>query len=220
VQLHSTNHKGAIAEAEITAAATRLGIPVLKPLTEHGRYDLVFEVNSRLLRVQCKWGALDQANQLICVRVGGSRHTPNGYVRSTYAAGEIDAVAIYCGALDRSFFVPVDVVAGKGQLSMRLAPPRNHQRASINLAGDYTFEGAIAQLGERLAGSQKGVGSSPTGSTESDASTGPQIGADDFRRLFGWYAERAAAGEELLITRRGEPYVRLGPAQPPLSAAA
>jgi prevent-host-death family protein len=32
--------------------------------------------------------------------------------------------------------------------------------------------------------------------------------------------ERAAAGEELLITRRGKPYVRLAPAQPPLAVAA
>ena len=84
-------------------------------------------------------------------------------------------------------------MAGKGQLYLRLNLPRNHQRASINLARDYTFEGAIAQLGERLAGSQKGVGSSPTGSTESEASTGPQIGADEFRRLFGWYMERPPA---------------------------
>jgi len=42
------------------------------------------------------------------------------------------------------------------------------------------------------------------------------VGANDFRRLFGWYAERAAAGEEFLITRRGKPYVRLTPAQPQL----
>ncbi len=32
--------------------------------------------------------------------------------------------------------------------------------------------------------------------------------------------ERAAAGEEFLITRRGKPYVRLTPAQPSLPIAA
>jgi len=30
--------------------------------------------------------------------------------------------------------------------------------------------------------------------------------------LFGWYAQRAAAGHEILVTRRGRPYVRLVPA--------
>ena len=28
---------------------------VLKPLTEHERYDLAFEVGGRFVRVQCKW---------------------------------------------------------------------------------------------------------------------------------------------------------------------
>ena len=30
-------------------------------------------------------------------------------------------------------------------------------------------------------------------------------------RSFGWYMERAAAGESFLITRRGKPYARLSP---------
>jgi len=55
----STNRKGAIAEAKIVAAATELGVPVLRPVQEHGRYDLAFEIGDRILRVQCKWGALD-----------------------------------------------------------------------------------------------------------------------------------------------------------------
>ena len=44
--VHSTDHtltsneKGNIAEAAIALAATKLGIEVLKPVAEHGRYDL------------------------------------------------------------------------------------------------------------------------------------------------------------------------------------
>jgi hypothetical protein len=38
--VHDTNLKGALAEAEIATAAIRAGVPVLKPLSEHGRYDL------------------------------------------------------------------------------------------------------------------------------------------------------------------------------------
>ena len=49
----NSNAKGGIAELEIAAAAVRLGVPVLKPLTEHGRYDLAFEIGHQLLRVQC-----------------------------------------------------------------------------------------------------------------------------------------------------------------------
>jgi prevent-host-death family protein len=39
------------------------------------------------------------------------------------------------------------------------------------------------------------------------------VGAHDFRCLFGWYAQQAAAGHEILVTRRGKPYVRLVPAR-------
>jgi prevent-host-death family protein len=44
------------------------------------------------------------------------------------------------------------------------------------------------------------------------------VGAHKFRNHFGWYMERAAAGERFLVTRRGKPTVKLIPAQEPLAA--
>jgi prevent-host-death family protein len=38
-----------------------------------------------------------------------------------------------------------------------------------------------------------------------------EVGAHEYRNHFGWYMERAAAGESFLITRRGRPYARLSP---------
>jgi prevent-host-death family protein len=35
------------------------------------------------------------------------------------------------------------------------------------------------------------------------------VGANEFRNRFGWYMERAAAGEEFHVERRGRPFVRL-----------
>jgi prevent-host-death family protein len=35
------------------------------------------------------------------------------------------------------------------------------------------------------------------------------VGAHELRNRFGWYLERAAAGEEIRVTRRGRPSVRL-----------
>jgi prevent-host-death family protein len=52
------------------------------------------------------------------------------------------------------------------------------------------------------------VGSSPTSSTSVTPAT---LGAHEYRNHFGWYMERAAAGESFLITRRGKPYARLSP---------
>lgn len=208
----TSNEKGNIAEAAITLEAIKLGIEVLKPVAEHGRYDLVLDTGARLLRVQCKWGSLDRELGVVCVRVGGSRYTPRGYVTSTYSAEEVDALAVYCGELAQTYVVPVHVVAGKRQFHLRLDPPRNGQRACINLAGDYQL-GAIAQLGERSAGSRKVGGSSPPSSTP-PADGEIAVGAHQFREKFGYWMERAAGGEEVVITRRGRRYARLGPPDP------
>ena len=206
VSAHDPNLKGNVAELKIAAEATRLGIPVLRPMTEHGRYDLVFEADGELLRVQCKWGRVRGA--VIQISTGGSRITPHGYVRSTYTDLEVDALAVYCGDLDRCYLIPVEVVAGKHQVHLRLTETKNGQRACLNWAADYELAGAIAQLGERRTGSAKVAGSSPASSTPQDSAP---IAINDYRAKCGWYMERAAAGESFLITRRGRPYARLSP---------
>jgi prevent-host-death family protein len=207
------NDKGNIAEAAIALEAIKLGIDVLKPVAEHGRYDLAFDLGDRILRVQCKWARLEGA--VICINLAGYRLTSSGSVSSTYSADEIDAVAAYCEALDRVYLLPASDVAGRSAFHLRTAPTKNAQRAAINWAGNYSL-GAIAQLGERLRGTQEVAGSSPASSTPPfDGEV--VVGAHQFRNQFGYWMERAAAGDEILITRRGRRYARLGPPDPQLA---
>ena len=63
------------------------------------------------------------------------------------------------------------------------------------------------------------TGSSPVSSTHDDGATF-EVGAHEFRNQFGWYMERAAAGGEIRVTKRGKPYVRLVPFQEALERAA
>jgi prevent-host-death family protein len=212
VFVHSTNHKGAVAEAKIAAEAIALGIPVLKPIAEHGCYDLAFDLGSRVLRVQCKWGALQ--GDVISARIGRSRHTPRGYVVRTYSATEIDAFGIYCGDLDRGYLVPIHVAPEQHALHLRIEAPKNAQRASLHWAADYEL-GAVAQLAERSDGIRKVRGSNPLSSIPcSETPSEVEVGAHQFRNHFGYYMERAAAGTEILIRRHGKPFARLGPPQP------
>ena len=111
VNSHPTNHKESTAELKIAAAAEELGIPVLAPMTEHGRYDLVFVIDEQFLRVQSKWAAVE--NDVVLVRLRSQRLTSRGRIVTTYSADEIDAVAAYCGDLDRCFLLPIELVAGK-----------------------------------------------------------------------------------------------------------
>ena len=206
----NSNRKGAIAETKIAAAATELGISVLRPIAEHGRYDLAFEVGDRLLRVQCKWGALDEQGAVIKVNLESTRHTPSGYVRRSYSEAEIDCVAVYCAGTGRCYLLPAELIAGRRAIQLRLAPTLNRQRACLNLAIDFELPGAIAQLGEHLHGMQGVGGSSPPSSTP----PAHDVGCHEFRNHFGFYLEQAAAGEEVRVSRHGRPYARLVSAEP------
>lgn len=222
--VHDSNHKGNVAELAIAAEAARLGLSVLKPLTEHERYDLVLGVAGKLLRVQCKWGS--EKAGVISVRLSSCYHSPTrGYVKATYDGSEVDVVAVYYGELCRCYLLPVDLFAGRGTVHLRLYPAKNNQRAALNWAADYEFRGAIAQLEERLTGSQEVVGSSPTSSIRSlsdevNASlSGPDrfsdlkatVGMDEFDAKLAQYVRRAEAGEQVHVTRWGRPVATLGP---------
>ncbi len=164
----TTNQKGAIAETAIACQAIKLGIPVLKPLVEE-RYDLVFELDGRFVRVQCKT-ASRHANVLV-IRCYSSRRVREGFVKRSYHADEIDAVAAYSPDLDRCYFLPLDSFAGARYVQLRLAPALNNQQRGVNWANEFEFaatlgsRGAIAQLGEHLHGMQGVAGSSPASST-------------------------------------------------------
>jgi hypothetical protein len=150
--------------------ATQLGVDVYRPVSEGGRYDLIFDLDGRLWRVQCKWAR--RYGDVLIVRCYSCRRAREGMRVRRYTTDEIDAVAAYSSDLDRCYFLPMEVVGRKRNVQLRLAPARNNQRDRVNWADDFEFaatlgtrQGAIAQLGERLDGIQKVAGSSPAGST-------------------------------------------------------
>ncbi len=167
----STDQKGSIAEMMIAATAVKLGTDVYKPVNDGTRCDLIFDLGGRLRRIQCKWAA--RHREVLIVRCYRHRRTRTGLLRRVYTADEVDAFAAYSIETDTCYFLPYAVFDGQPNIQLRLAPPRNNQKARINWAKDFEFGatlarfGAVAQLGERDAGSVEAAGSSPAGSTES-----------------------------------------------------
>jgi hypothetical protein len=164
----TTDQKGAIAEACIAAAALKLGIDVYRPVAEGGRYDMIFDLESKLWRVQCKWAAL--RNNVLIVRAYTFRRTRTGWKKTTYSRDEVDVIGAYSMDLDRCFLIPIDMVEQRPTIQLRIAPALNNQRRRINWADDFDFEarltaqGAVAQLGERQSGTLEVRGSNPLGS--------------------------------------------------------
>ena len=165
----TTEQRGSVAEAEVVAAAAKLGIGVAKPLTNAERYDLIFDLRTRLIRVQCKSASSD--GDVVDVRCRRCRRTAHGQLHRGYSPDEVDAFAVYCQEIDRCFFLPIDLCAGRNQIFLRLKPTKNRQSVGVNWADDFDFAatlvrlGAVAQLGERERGTLEVTGSSPVGST-------------------------------------------------------
>jgi hypothetical protein len=152
--LLTTDQKGAIAETALVHAAAKLCIPVYAPVSEGGRYDLIFDVGPRLLRVQCKWAK--RLGDVVMIRCRSCRRSRTGLVHRAYTTDEIDLIAGYCAELDQCYVVPFVDYFRRGSIHLRLEPTRNNQRQRVLWAKDFEFErlnwagpGAIAQLGER-----------------------------------------------------------------------
>ena len=212
-----SNTKGAVAEQAIVLEATKLGVPVWRPVSEHGRTDLLLDVSGQLLRVQVKWGRLSPARDVVIALLRTSRCTPRGHVRGTYSEDEVDLFAVYCDELDRSFLIRASEVAGRQHVSFRLTPCRNGQRSCINLADDFTFQGAVAQLARARRWQRRGQGFESPQLHLPEGDPAPQlpgrapvaINADTFRNGLGHWIDRVAAGEHLLVTRRGKAMMRV-----------
>jgi PD-(D/E)XK endonuclease len=211
------NLRGTISELAIAFEAVQLGVEVFKPLSEHSRCDLVFGIAGRLYRVQCKSARL--SGDVLQVNLVSSWHTPQGYVRNKYTAAEVDLIAAHCHELGRNYLIPFDrVEEGKTGIYLRLAPPRNGQKAAVHFAAQYELAGAVAQLGERRRGTPKATGSSPVSSTPSDPDGSEMtVGAHEFRNKLGYWMQLVAAGSEIVITRRGRRFARLSAPDPRLT---
>ena len=95
----TTDQKGAIAELAIAHIAAEIGVGVFKPLTDGERYDLIFDLRPRLVRVQCKWAA--PVGDVVIVRCRSCRRTKAGLLHRGYTADEVDAIVAYSPELGR-----------------------------------------------------------------------------------------------------------------------
>jgi PD-(D/E)XK nuclease superfamily protein len=138
------SQKGAAAEAAITSAVIQLGLTVLRPLCEGRRYDVIVDLEPSLLRVQCKLAR--RTGGVLAINLQTSRYTPNGYVRGSYSATEIDAFGTYSPELGACYLLPIGLVAGRRSLHLRLEPTGNNQADGINWARDYELEPVLERL--------------------------------------------------------------------------
>ena len=133
----TTNQRGLAAETRIVHECVLLGIGVARPLDDE-RYDLIFDLRPRLLRVQCKWARRHGA--VILVRCRRCRRGPEGFIHRGYGSDEIDAIAAFCLDTGTCYLLPRELSFDRASFSCVLS-----RAATTNSWG---FTGlAISSLG-------------------------------------------------------------------------
>jgi PD-(D/E)XK nuclease superfamily protein len=127
----TTDQKGIIAETNIAAVALAAGVGVARPLGDQ-RYDLIFDVGDRLLRIQCKWAV--RVNEVVVIRCRRVRRGRHGLIRREYLPAEIDAIVGYCAETERGYYLPHHMSVKRAAVQLRLAPTLNNQARGINWA--------------------------------------------------------------------------------------
>jgi hypothetical protein len=139
----TTNQKGLVAESAVMFECAKLGIGVARPLNDE-RYDLILDLQGRLVRVQCKWAS--RHGDVVVVPLYANRRTAEGLRRTYYTLDEVDAFAAYCPDTSACYFFPFAEIDVKQALSLRLAPTRNCQASGIRWARDFDFRATIERL--------------------------------------------------------------------------
>ena len=139
----TTNQKGFIAETAVLHECAKLHVPVAKPLDDQ-KYDLIFDLGEKLLRVQCKWAA--RIGDVVSIRTRTCRRAREGLIHRTYGPNEIDAIAAFCAATGSCYLLPHELSVDRAAVQLRLEPTKNNQAAGIRWARDYEFAARLSLL--------------------------------------------------------------------------
>ena len=127
----STNVKGSLAETMFLAEFVRRGIRVSLPYQPDCPYDMIVDING-LLRVQVKWGRVEDGCVLFACASQKRANTQDGFRRSSYR--DVDLFGIYCGELNECYLVDAGEVSNS-IMRLRLKPSR--QNARVHYADAY-----------------------------------------------------------------------------------
>lgn len=136
---------GEFTQAIVIAALLKRGVPVSVPYGDNQRYDLIIEVNSKLLKVQVKTARLIKDGAAVAFAVCSSHHHTKQGGSFDYH-GDVDCFISYCSALHKVYLVPITEVGVKA-CSLRLIPSKNGQSSGIRLASDYHLSKMLRKLG-------------------------------------------------------------------------
>lgn len=112
------------------------------PFSGSCRYDVIADIQNKLLRIQCKSSTYHEEDGTL--RISTTRQTTNTQktTRYTYSKDEIDY--FYTSWKDYSFLIPVEEVSTSKYL--RIKEPKQGIQESMSIAADYLFDNVLQAI--------------------------------------------------------------------------
>ena len=133
--------KGNLTELQCLTAFYELGYQCSIPYGENSRYDLIADVDGKLIRVQCKTSREIEPGviEFFC---RSSRSNTQSNLQRRYTAEEIDYFCTFWNG--QCYLVPISECSVSKKL--RFVPPKNGQKVGITYAKDYELQRQLEKL--------------------------------------------------------------------------
>lgn len=131
----NTNEKGGLGESRFVYELTKHGYKVSLPLGHDASYDMIIDKDGALQRVQVK--SVESSDDVVQVKTTRTYTSGDRIVTRTYSPTDFDQLAVFDRRGDQCYLVPINLVANKTMISLRLTPTKNNQKKGILLAGDF-----------------------------------------------------------------------------------
>jgi len=122
-----TKLTGDIAEQAAVLQALKRGWGVLKPIGDRLPYDVVFDVNNVLIKIQVKNGWFDNRTQNYVVDTRRTKTNRRLMIRDVYKVSDFDFALVYLEDLNLFYVFPVEVFIDYGS-SIHIVEASRRQR--------------------------------------------------------------------------------------------
>jgi hypothetical protein len=140
-----TKLKGDIAEQAVTLFALKQGWGVLRPVGDRLPYDLVFDIDGKLVKIQVKSAWFDLKRQNYVVDTRRTKTNRRRMIREIYTSSDFDFAVAYIEEKHIFYVIPVDEFVSYGsEIHLVEAEKRQRKPRSSEFREAWTliFEGA------------------------------------------------------------------------------
>lgn len=138
-----TKQKGNITQLEVLTYITKLGYQVSIPYGDRERYDQIWDINGKLLKIQVKTSHLiDEQKNGIKFSCRSSTKVQGKNKHTRYTSDEIDYFATFWEG--QCYLVPINETST--EKTLRFKPPKNGQIKGISFAKDYKVQEVLKKF--------------------------------------------------------------------------